>query len=580
MTGLIPASEIPAWVLKTCSIVYFRVDWADVVDDRGRSRFQELDRKVFSTYRKHGLKLSFRLMAANMHSNKEYVTPKAILDKGIPTVIHTSVRGKKQVDPVFWDEKFLEEYNGLTRELGRFLDGQSWAGQVDLGGMGEWGEMHLSRWTGRELAANGFTHEKYLRAVIAMMDEMDRSLPRVVKAFCVAPILMPDPGPVFAQLVDRAARRGWWLRSDGCSTAGPPPYVKPYAEKLWTRMGIICEPSGGISRSYHGGKASVAEYFKANLKWHPSVLNLMGMWDLKKLSAGEKKICEDAARKAGYRLTVDEVVLPKVIARPESGKGSCWLPGRITFSQRGVAPYYGSAVVVLKLIVSGKVLARRTIMPEPPFSQLLPGKTHQQNFLLEIPAGFPGREIAVLAAVEDIAAGPLELGNAGQDAEGWLPLGSIKVSAGRKGEGRVFELGRDKLWTDEGVQAVGTAEGVRLTGVSESGWNYGGRSPRIKARSDRIYIMKIRMRARKAKKNPGRVYFKFDVEEKREKWKGNINTPKYDFSAPWTWQELSAIYRPKGRDAEFMVAIEKGTTAPSGIDAEIGEWTVTAIPVP
>src|ERR1043166_7868045 len=140
MPGLTPVERLPAWILDVSSIAYFRLDWASVVDGKGEPQFAKLDRDVFKGYRDRGLRLGFRIMAANPHSALEYVTPKAVIDREhLPTVRHTSVYGKPAVDPVFWDERYLAAYNRMLAALGAYLDGQPWAGPVDLGGMGDWG---------------------------------------------------------------------------------------------------------------------------------------------------------------------------------------------------------------------------------------------------------------------------------------------------------------------------------------------------------------------------------------------------------------------------------------------------------
>jgi hypothetical protein len=58
-----------------------------------------------------------------------------------------------------------------------------------------------------------------------------------------------------------------------------------------------------------------------------------------------------------------------------------------------------------------------------------------------------------------------------------------------------------------------------------------------------------------------------------------VDTPAYDFAAGG-WQDLEAVLAPEAGEAAFMTAAEKGTTSPSGVNAEIAEWTVEAIPVP
>jgi hypothetical protein len=60
-----PASRMPGWILDTASIVYFRLDWADIMDDSGNYIFDRLDRELFSTYRAKGIRIAFRIMGAN-----------------------------------------------------------------------------------------------------------------------------------------------------------------------------------------------------------------------------------------------------------------------------------------------------------------------------------------------------------------------------------------------------------------------------------------------------------------------------------------------------------------------------------
>lgn len=576
MPGLTPVDKIPAWILDTCSIAYFRLDWAAVVDEQGVPQFDRLDREVFKGYRDRGLRLGFRIMAANPHSELEYVTPKSILDREhIPTLRHTSVYGKPAVDPVFWDDRYVAAYNRMLVALGAYLDGQPWAGPVDLGGMGDWGEMHLERWTSVQLDETGFTHEKYLKAVLAMMRQMNASLSAERREFCYAPILMPDPVPVFDQLVAWATARGWWLRNDGCTTDGPQPYLKPHLEKLWERVGFIAEPNGAITNSGEGPD-QVARWFKAQLGYHASVCNVMGLWDLKDLSAREIETCRDAARRVGYRLVVDEAVLPRTV-----GSAGGWLTGRITVSNHGVAPAYGSAAyLALELVRDGKPVARETLHPDPPLADLLPGASLAQEVLVALPETLGPGPVAVRAAVVDPVHGPLALGNDPSSADGWVALGTVEAGAGTGRSSPVFDLAAAPVTPASGVTATPGPAGVTLKGTSASEWNFGWGPGTFKVVPRTVYVMRVRVRGKPSAIADSRLYFKFGVDRADGSWGGNIDTPKYDFARSNEWQTLTAIYRPRPGDASFNIAVEKGRTEPSSIDAELGGWTVTAVPVP
>jgi len=584
MPGLTPVEKIPAWILDTCSIAYFRLDWAAIVDENGVPQFDRLDREVFKGYRDRGLRLGFRIMAANPHSELEYVTPKVLIDREhIPTVRHTSVYGKPAVDPVFWDDRYVMTYNRMLVALGAYLDGQPWAGPVDLGGMGDWGEMHLERWTSVQLHEAGFTHEQYLKAVLAMMRQMNASFSAERREFCYAPILMPDPVPVFDQLVAWATARGWWLRNDGCTTDGPQPYLKPHLEKLWERVGFIAEPNGAITNSGEGPN-QVPRWFEAQLGFHASVCNLMGLWDLKDLSAQEIESCRDAARRVGYRFAIEESRLPKA-----SVLWNGWLAGQIKIDNRGVAPAYGSAAyLAVELVQQGKVVNQTTLHPDPPLSELMPGAVAAQDLLMKVDAGGWGGSppCEVRVRIVDPIHGVIELGNDGLSADGWLSLGNVEIYGpgdtypSPPPPGRLFDLATSTVSPAAGVVMEKSQAGITLKGTSQTEWNYGWGPGSIRISPHTVYAMSVRVRARPSSIADSALYFKFGVDRKDGSWGGNIDTAKYDFARANEWQTLTAIYRPRPGDTSFNVAIETGRTAPSSIDADLGEWTVTAVPVP
>ncbi|MES2201132.1 MAG: hypothetical protein V4498_02665 [candidate division FCPU426 bacterium] len=572
MAGLQPVSDFPDWLIDLSSMVYFRLAWADVVDAQGRPDFERLDREYFEGYRRKGLRLAFRIMAANPHSSKPYVTPKALLDKGIPTVQHRGVDGQMQVDPVFWDPLYLVEHEKMIRALGEYLDGKAWAGPVDLGGMGDWGEMHLSRWTALELGYSGWSPETYVRTVFALMDQMDRYLPRTTKAFCVAPILMPDPEPMFAQIVDRAARKGWWLRSDGCSEeTGPPPYVWPAIKRWGGQVGLICEPSGGINRSYTGETVPVSRYLDAVLKAGPSVVNLMGLWDLKSLTASDRQVLRQAANKIGYRFRVEELVLPSVVE--SSPEGTAYLAGKIRLVNEGGSSYFGAALPVLSLRSAGVVVASQALMPQPPLSQIPPGGHQDIRFLIPLKAK---GVLKLSLTLMDLQKGPLGLANAEQAADGSLALGSVALRAGGKTLGHVE-------WApnpSQGIKVARTDEGWMLEGKNQGDWSFAGIGKNIPVKANCAYEMRVKIRAWPLNGLADPIHFKLGINDAKGAWITNIGSGKYDFSKTGIWQELTVSYTPQPGAAFLQPAMEKGRTAASSLKAELASWTLDEVPLP
>jgi hypothetical protein len=574
MPGLQEVSKIPDWLLDLSSMVYFRLNWSEVADSSGKPDFERLDRAYFDGYKKKGLRLAFRIMAANPHAEKQYVMPKVILDKGIPTVEHQGVDGRTQVDPVFWNSSYLAEHEKLVQALGLYLDGKPWAGPVDLGGMGDWGEMHLSRWTGQELEANGWSPEIYVRAVFTLMDQMERHLPRTTKAFCVAPILMPDPEPMFAQIVDRAVRKSWWLRSDGCSSeGGPPPYVWPYIERWGNFVGLICEPSGGINRSYTGEKVPVKNYIEAVLKSRPSVVNLMGLWDLKDLSQADIQALREAAPKIGYRFSVESAVLPSTLQAVPGHPA--YLAGKISLANQGGAPYFGSALPVLEIRSKNQLLSRQTLMPQPPLSQIQPGSSRDIRFFAALTLSAEVKSLDLSLALMDLKNGPLQLANANQSPQGLLLLGRVSVNVNAKAA-----LPENlKPAPSQGISLTQTSEGWMLEGKNEGSWGYAG-LPSFKIKAKHAYVMRVRLRAWARVASPDPIHFKLGVNDAQGNWISNIGSGKYDFSKSGIWQDLSVSFQPQPPAATLQPAMEKGRTAASSLKAEIASWVLEEVPLP
>jgi hypothetical protein len=115
------ASSLPAWILGDASIAYFRLDWAEVVNDEGEYDFEGLDGRIFAQYRERGLRIAFRIMGANRHSTRSEVFPESILKTGAPRVVHRSFYGKEQLEPVFWDPRYVAEHGRMVAALGAYV---------------------------------------------------------------------------------------------------------------------------------------------------------------------------------------------------------------------------------------------------------------------------------------------------------------------------------------------------------------------------------------------------------------------------------------------------------------------------
>ena len=80
-------------------------------------------------------------------------------------------------------EPTLTEDVLFNPDMGEYLDGRKGLEFVDIGGIGEWGEMHLGlhiqgRWTPQQLEETGFTRDKYVAAYRRVIDARAAAFPR------------------------------------------------------------------------------------------------------------------------------------------------------------------------------------------------------------------------------------------------------------------------------------------------------------------------------------------------------------------------------------------------------------------
>ena len=113
-----------AQALSLCDIIYFRPDWNDLEADGPGAGFDAYFDPIFEFWvSERGKRVAFRVMSESMHSRSTHVTPKWVFEKGVPGVVHRGLRGQEQIDPVFWDDRYLHAHCEFIARLGKYLDG-------------------------------------------------------------------------------------------------------------------------------------------------------------------------------------------------------------------------------------------------------------------------------------------------------------------------------------------------------------------------------------------------------------------------------------------------------------------------
>src|SRR5579859_2905180 len=331
-----------------------------MIDAEGEYRFDTYFKPIFDLWvnRLHK-RVAFRFMAENMHSHRKYVTPKWVFDKGVPFVKLKGLYTEGQIDPVFWDERYLQIQERFIADLGKYLDGRPGLEFIDIGSIGEWGEMHLSRWTSEQLERSGFTPARYIAAYRRLIDAFARAFPHTRVFLNVGD---------YATINDYAAIRGLHFRQDGLTPSGPSSNVGERFYRTYAPRGVVCnyELYAGYTEMKQKGWG-VKETFAKGLEDPISYLhiNLMGYRELLDPPAEVKAAILDASRRIGFRFTLTRLRLSRTLRVRKSAPSRLLIEA--TWKNEGVAPCYGSYALRWTLFdTAGRAAAESLVFPKRP----------------------------------------------------------------------------------------------------------------------------------------------------------------------------------------------------------------------
>lgn len=568
LAGTLKAEDMPtdAWFSKLLNIGYFRDDWSQLEPAAaGDYKFDAYFKPIFELWvKQRGKRVAFRFMSENMHSRQKYVTPKWVFDSGVPSVTHKGIYVPEQIDPVFWDDRYLAIQEKFIADLGRYLDGKPGLEFIDIGSIGEWGEMHLARWTSEQLAQTGYTRAKYIGAYRRLIDAFARAFPHTRVFLNVGD---------YDTINDYAAIHHINFRQDGLNPAGPSANVGKRFYLPYSRRGVICnyELYGGYSEMKQKGWGVQATFDKG-LEDPISYLhvNLMGWHELLKPPAEVKTAVEDAARRIGFRFVLARLQCNQTLRLNGNHPSRLFLAA--TWKNLGVAPCYDSYAVRWSLVnAGGEVVAEQLDYPQTPTTLWWPGETTTEQSVLTIPAGLAPStyHIAVAMVKPEAPTLQVQLAIAGRDATGRYDLGTITAVKTVAETGPVYEQGfetaahgwqatrRMTLRLDPTAHSGKSSLLVEGTQVGEA-WNYAAvRLPQPILPSSR-YRLSCWMKVDHIEPTGKAPYLKIGLTDGAGKWLTNVSTSHYDEAKLGTWQYLVGDVETTGATVHGDLAIEKG----------------------
>ena len=570
-SGLGYKPEADAWVLSLCDIVYFRPTWNDLEADGPGADFEAYFEPIFDFWvRRRGKRVAFRVMSESTHYPGKYATPKWVFDQGVPSVLHRNLREREQVDPVFWDRRYLDLHCEFIERLGRYLDGREGLEYVDIGGIGEWGEMHLGlhmqgRWTPQQLEQTGFSRDKYIGAYRRVIDAHAR-------AFGDTRVFL-NVG-AYAEINDYAALRGCHFRQDGLTPRGPSGNVGKLYYHPYSRRGVICNYEFHSShRSMKQKGWDLRETVEQGLSDPISYLNtnILSASNWEKAPVEVKELFLTAARKVGYRFVMTELRVPTQLHLRREARGRLLIEH--TWENIGVAPCYESYALHFTLHDrGGRVVAAQQHFPTRATTLWWPGEQIAERTLIRLPEGLQEGEYELKVAM-DLCEGPgrnIQLGLAGRDEAGRYSLCRLKGVAVEPSSGVIYQQSfesTDHGWhctrsLESGLDSKVFREGkcsLHLSGLQTRGWNYVSHALGAAILPASRYRLSCWLKIGSVEPSGLAPYLKIGLVDAEGQWLENRPTSTYDMSRAGQWQRLEAAFETSLETAGGHLALERGS---------------------
>ncbi|MGQ9730216.1 MAG: DUF4832 domain-containing protein [Candidatus Zipacnadales bacterium] len=567
------------WFMHLCGIAYHRCHWSALEPERGRYQFDEYLGPMFDYWvGQLGKRVAFRVMSESMHGHTKYVTPEWVFRAGVPGVKHVGLYEKEQIDPVFWDPLYLDLQCEFIRAFGEWADGREGLEFVDIGSIGEWGEMHFGlhipgRWTAEELQQTGFTEYKLALAYRRIIDAYAEAFPHT-RVFL----------NVGAQnyINDYAAMRGIHFRQDGLGLNGASCNVESRLYPEYATKGVQCnlELVVGYDEMKQRGwdpRQVIQKGLEAPLSYQN--INFGGIKLLSDPPAEVREAIEYCARHIGYRFALRELQIPAKIHSWPHLEGR--LPLQQTWFNEGVAPCYQNLAVEWSVLApDGQVVATKQDFPEIPTRSWWPGTEVKIGTILALPQAIPPGQysLAVRLFLPEEPMTPYYLPLAGHNGQGVYHIAPIEVVPAEEGEAQSyvwnFEAGLGFVVAANGITADVVADPVhggeralRFAGESRNTWNFGqiATVPVLPGARYRLSAW-VLIRVLEPLTNHPKMKVGFNGAE--GKWITNAFTQPYDVQTLDTWQHLVAEFDTPLSAVTGNVTVERSALADT-ITAEI-----------
>ena len=569
-SGLRYQPTADAWALSLCDIIYFRPDWNELEADGPGAGFDAYFGPIFDFWvNQRGKRVAFRVMSESMHSPSKYATPAWVFEQGAPGVVHRGLRGQEQLDPVFWDDRYLDAHCQFIERLGKYLDGREGLEFVDIGGIGEWGEMHLGlhiqgRWTPQQLEETGFARDKYVAAYRRVIDAHAAAFPRTRVFLNVGS---------YAEINDYAALRGCHFRQDGLTPRGPSANVGKLFYQPYSRRGVIG------NYEFHSGYQSMIEKgwdlpttVAVGLSDPISYLNtnILSPQAWEDAPAEVKQLFVDAARKIGYRFLLTQLNVSAEFHL--DGQTPARLLTEHTWKNAGVAPCHESYALEFTLHdAQDRIVAQQRHFPHCPTTLWSPGEEVTERTLIHVDAEVPPGDYELKVSMLDDKGDRrrILLGIAGRDEADRYRLCTISGVKTSRPTGAVYQQGfesEDHRWNlATGIEGRADSEvfhngksSLRFSGVQQGSWNYAAHYLALPVLPGSKYRLSCWLKVDQLEPAKLAPYLKIGLTDGEGGLLENCHTSRYNMDEVGAWQQLEGTIETPLDTAGGHLALERG----------------------
>lgn len=417
-------------------IAYKRFLWSELEPFEGGYNFHIIE-KWIEYWRGKGYRVGFGVMST---TDGRQGTPRWLFETGVPGVVHMHGR---QIDPVMWNEKYLDKLGKFVRALGKKLNGGKGIEFVDMRGIGMWGEMHFGlnikgMWTAEEMYSKGFSEDNLTNAYFRQMEFYKKYFPFTnlflniapdqANAVKDAPYLrnhtLPKTGaeykklsgsdrakrfvlPISERIINRAAALNIGLRYDGLSheTNTSSRMISGYFRKH-------CAPGGTSKCLYEFARQEreqkwIRQMMDRALKDHASYINL-NFQEIQHVNQEIKEDIKSIAARIGYHLFLTKVTVSALPVQQNNG-GAKLVVNHSWVNRGNVTPACKHIIKIEIVDETGKSYSSIANADKTSAWMWIPGSVKNLTTSVSLPRDIREGKYSLFVNIRDLSGRPINL---------------------------------------------------------------------------------------------------------------------------------------------------------------------------